>query len=885
MAKETPEKYEPGELKNIRKKLGALTRDEAGKMTKILGGEIGKERTDQKIEKKYKRIKNLAKRSSDHIADGKNREQRKSTSTGATKKSERFKNKKYAYEQRHLEQRPSEKNPIGQLKYFDRLKYNFMCQRHPAKLKTLSQAVLSIFSFLIKTPDYINPLFIENTDILFVKSIEELVLSVRSLLSSPNRIVIQEIARNSFYNNILTTLKDWDLVGIRKEISKLQKGGRKIEIAKLKKLCLMVCRPLVILMNLNSQTHILPAIKRAYDVNMVFAQEQGAVKELIIRNSFSTARKKLLTVSTEVKRNFYPILLRLSSNRFISFEDFFAGNFQGIISLLNLSEEDILKPEVGKIKLSPPKLKAALDKADKADKERPDTSGPEKERDEKEGTEKATIPERAKRGMMFLELLFPGAGWEKLVEFPDLFSYFQPLFKYPPGFELISNRDPMQQIIILLSILDYLFAGFRNINFGVLQTSGEELRPPIQGIFNNLIQTWPLFLNEIISGLYIPRLQDYCSQIEQKSSFEISDSARKIEEQVNWLKRAYFLPFYSFKQRYADVNTGVARKDTPRLYETLATLKILLSRVALEIDRSVKADKARKTARLDKITCKIINNPWEQIRFDIENPLSRRLRLVLTEKSKDPTGKIKIMDKFKNANLIFYTLMVIDLLDYLINNRNSFLYEAPGKILFRSAKERIEIKEYSHELQQTYKINNEAADSLLHLKSNFQAHKENRPVDLNSELLSSDSLQEKLARQIEQCWKLGKSFSILEIDLAVKQYDSNVNSGERFIALLQGLIRNFFDILFMMDSNHAVIVLPDTDLEKALKLGRRILSATEGMRKEINPAIAVVQYQSNWSRDRLLAISRKVLKGAKDHGGWSLSYLSPVTNLVEIAEF
>ncbi len=885
MAKETPEKYEPGELKNIRKKLGTLTRDEAGKMTKILGGEIGRERTDQKIEKKYKRIKNLAKRSSDHVTGVKNREQGKPTSTGAAKKAERFRNKKYASEQRHLEQSSSEQSPTEQFKYFDRLKYNFMCQRHPAKFKTLPQAALSIFSFLIKTPDYINPLFIENTDILFVKSIEELVLAVRSLLSSPNRIVIQEIARNSFYNNILTTLKDWDLAGIRREISKLQKSGKKIEMAMLKKLCLMVCRPLVVLMNLNSHTHILPAIKRAYDVNMVFAQEQGAVKELIIRNSFSTARKKLLAVSIEAKRIFYPILLRFSSNRFIAFEDFFAGNFEGIISFLNLSEEDILKPEVEKIKLSPPKLKAALDKADKADKERPDTNGSEKEGTEKEGAEKAAIPERAKRGMMFLELLFPGAGWEKLAEFPDLFSYFQPLFKYPPGFELISNRDPMQQIMILLSILDYLFAGFRNINFGVLQTSGGEPRP-IQGIFDNLIQTWPLFLNEIISGLYISRLQDYCSQIEQNSAFEISDSAKKIEEQVNWIKRAYFLPFYSFKQRYPDVDSGIAREDTPILYETLATLKILLSRVALEIDKSVKADKGKNpAARLDKITCKIINNPWEQLRFDIENPLSRRLRLVLTEKSKDPAGKIKIIDKCKNANLIFYTLMIIDLLDYLINNRNSFLYEAPGKILFRSVKERNEIKEYSYELQQTYKINNEAADSLLHLKNNFQAYKENRPVDLNSGLFSSDSLQEKLARQIEQCWKLGKPFSILELELAVKQYDSNANSGERFIALLQGLIRNFFDILFILDSNRAVIVLPDTDLEKALKLGRRVLSATEGMRKEIDPAIAVVQYQRNWSRDRLLAISRKVLKGAKDHGGWSLSYLSPVTNLVEIAEF
>jgi len=57
------------------------------------------------------------------------------------------------------------------------------------------------------------------------------------------------------------------------------------------------------------------------------------------------------------------------------------------------------------------------------------------------------------------------------------------------------------------------------------------------------------------------------------------------------------------------------------------------------------------------------------------------------------------------------------------------------------------------------------------------------------------------------------------------------------------------------------------------------------MGKKIDMAIAVVQYQRNWSRGRLLTISREVLRGAKDNGGRSLFYLSPVTNLIEIAEF
>ena len=48
-------------------------------------------------------------------------------------------------------------------------------------------------------------------------------------------------------------------------------------------------------------------------------------------------------------------------------------------------------------------------------------------------------------------------------EFPDFYPYFHPLFKFPKGSELIANEDPLQQIIVLASVVQELLYGFRNI--------------------------------------------------------------------------------------------------------------------------------------------------------------------------------------------------------------------------------------------------------------------------------------------------------------------------------------------------------------------------------------------------------------------------------------
>jgi hypothetical protein len=74
-----------------------------------------------------------------------------------------------------------------------------------------------------------------------------------------------------------------------------------------------------------------------------------------------------------------------------------------------------------------------------------------------------------------------------------------------------------------------------------------------------------------------------------------------------------------------------------------------------------------------KAPCDGIDNPWESYVFQVPNPVSIRLNALLAHKKKN------------NAALIFFALAVTTVLDYLVNNENSWAYalERPGP-LFRS---------------------------------------------------------------------------------------------------------------------------------------------------------------------------------------------------------
>jgi hypothetical protein len=90
--------------------------------------------------------------------------------------------------------------------------------------------------------------------------------------------------------------------------------------------------------------------------------------------------------------------------------------------------------------------------------------------------------------------------------------------------------------------------------------------------------------------------------------------------------------------------------------------------VAVNIEQGKKAGGAEANA-----SCDAIDNPWEKYAFQIPNPVSRRLDALLKPKNKN------------NASLVFFSLAVITVLDYILNSEDSWAYSSSRPLhLFRS---------------------------------------------------------------------------------------------------------------------------------------------------------------------------------------------------------
>ena len=104
------------------------------------------------------------------------------------------------------------------------------------------------------------------------------------------------------------------------------------------------------------------------------------------------------------------------------------------------------------------------------------------------------------------------------------------------------------------------------------------------------------------------------------------------------------------------------------MYVKIRTLRKFLAAVATGIENGNKAGGAEVHA-----PCDGIENPWEPYMFQVPNPLSIRLDAILGPKMKT------------NASLIYFCLAITTVLDHVVNNENSWAYDAPSKTLFRSA--------------------------------------------------------------------------------------------------------------------------------------------------------------------------------------------------------
>jgi hypothetical protein len=680
MAKKPRAIYAPGELDRIRGKLGDLDADEARRMAQILGGEVGYERTREEDERRKPRPGKIRRETVDVVVGGRRSSVSGQSSGGGINRSGPEKESAGAPSAPKKAARSSAGNAAAddpnvpfKVSYFERVKMDRHAALPEFDIKSSSQLLFSLFSFISNPPDYVNPLFANKRIGEYYRRIEQLVTSTRALLPRNNKIRSEKLRKLSpFVFSILDTIRYWNIERISGDLAKIQSHPRSAKVIEFADILKAVYRPLFILEKLDTDIHIRGSYKLLY--KLLYLENPLDAKEKFqdhIRNALAAFTQ----VRQEVRYLLYPLLMRLLSDRWFSCEAFFTERRRRFMAFLNVSAGD---------QINPADMTAARAENNDAEKapageeaagEGPAPENPDTEQEEEDPDDPAVIERKAKqaaqeaerkaldRGITTLEALFPKAGWDRLSTFPDLYPYFVDTFDLKKGYELIAPTDPLLQVAVLMLILEELLFGLRYVSFGTITgADGSPIR--VEDYLGGIINNWRRYIELGFSREYLPRLVEYCGILENSSDSRTSVYAKRTLNELHWTKRLYFLPYYKFESLGPP---PFQKRDTTPIYAEIRLLRKYLSEVAQGIELGIQQGGSAAQA-----PCDGIDNPWEPYNFEVPNPVSVRLDALLGAKKKN------------NASLIYFTLAVTTVLDYLVNNENSWAYEGRPGPLFRS---------------------------------------------------------------------------------------------------------------------------------------------------------------------------------------------------------
>lgn len=868
MARRPKERYAPGELQRVRENLGPLSEEEAQRMVAILGGEIGVERPNEPWRRRMARLAELNRRKTDPAPVLEKKAPPKDADPTAAAESTGTEGADEEGDERasHSMQLSKTARPV----YADRVRTDFLCARQEHGLKTRGQALASLLAFAFKIPDYVNPSFIADADHHFFRHVENLVLSVRGLISRHRKTVVFALRRMPGTYEVLKSLRDWDIEGIHTELSRLQRYPRSVQAGQCTKLCKLLYRPIMQLGSLDLNHHILRSVKTAFDLNLL-AGPSKRKDQTRAKMFYQVARDELPRVFTAIRRRCYPLLMKSVGSPFYYYEEFFNIMEPALREFFDLEHEDILDPP-------PPEENALMSDPDFLAQLRKPT-----EKQEEATLEAGFSPASAVylRGISMLERLFPRAGWSRLDEYPDLYPYFQPLFEFPRGVELISPRDPLQQVVVLIAILQDLLYGFRTIEFGSLRDErGDD--QPLQGIMDSLVSSWNVYLDDVVLKQYIPQLYEYCRQIERNPDFAETEYGEKLFADLLWIRKQYVFPYQTMPQVKGIRSTP--KPGVPILHEHVDDLRDILTRIALDIDSAAKESRSDgpRLGRSTGVSCRSMRNPFERYTFQVENPVSRRLDIVLKHRSPDSQGRMRMRDRRNNANLVFYTLSVVLVLDYLLNDPDSFYYKAEPE-LFRSIDGQGQEPVYTVDVLDPLKVMRQAEQNELSPPDELDALGGEVSRDALTGLRNSFGLKEELRRHIESYHENHKPFTVLALEL--HRFDAYVRANDQieverqlrnFATALTDTVREYADIPFRVQDHRFLMILRETTSEEAVPLLYRLndrLSFEDSVLQRYHAAI--VGFHRTWGAEKLLSTVDRSLSRAR-------SYAAPAGILYDV---
>lgn len=391
-----------------------------------------------------------------------------------------------------------------------------------------------------------------------------------------------------------------------------------------------------------------PAIGRKYKAAYALIQKDlvPADPESLRMNAIIAVEEYSFILNTVVP-GLYPLLLRMTSSTFRTLNDLLYKNGSLVLAWLGLSPADVL--------ILKDDLKQEIPEEPAAEAVLPETS-PEAEQN--------AVPDSVKKGLTLLERLFPEAGWDHLETLPDLCPYFQPVFNVQDSFIQLSPQNPLQITLILFWILEYLFQGLRQIKFELFApVSGRE---EVENI-NRILEDWILYYEIVFDKDFGTDFKAFTHQMYTQPDYHKTPYGRKLLSNMYMIIKNMYLPF--FDVRLYGTSKPVKDERLPPFFIRVSRLKRLLDSYYSAI-KSVPAGYESNSEN----SVVGIKNPWAQYKFDVANPVSVRLDAICGGKfSRTRT----------NAVLLEYSLDILNVLDWWINDKTSYAYAETPDYLYR----------------------------------------------------------------------------------------------------------------------------------------------------------------------------------------------------------
>ena len=781
MAGKPEEKYKPGELKKVKKNLGQLSREEAKRMSEILGGKIGIEKTDQSINDRYQEIFDSNKK----------------------KTRDRWIEHSSPLDNGNLKK---EKNTTIKYTYLEKIKLYYLASHPDHGIKTTKQTIKAVFDLLANQKNYINPGLLDSSNYFFNKSIKSFVKSTRVISKSIQKKYIRR-EENPFYWLIADTICSWDIEGIQEEIFELKQESKNVTIESWAPLIKLIYTPIIKLSKLNRKNDIEGAIKYLYELSI-----EGLFKKDLqidrLRKSYTLALSEINNIFVIIKFRLYPFLLMFVSPKVYDYNTMFRLKGHEILKFLDLSTEDLItffEREESK----------TLNEDSLEEKPLGNT---------KETLEKISI----QQGIIFLDKMFPQAGWKHLSENPDMYPYFKNILNIPKEISLISQNDPLQKIVILIAILKDMFYGFSNIEYGYLVNDMDK-PVEVKDKIELLLKNWYLYIDELILKHYLGPLNEYCRHLETNTEMVETEYTKRIASDILWLKKTFICP--NMPIHLPKIMQPRTKFSIPKLYESVKQLKTILEKMVMEIFSQ------------GEIAIETLRNPDDEPWFEIENHVSKRLITLLKKDNK----------KLTNKELILYTYEIVDVLDTILLGANQEIIDNGISKLYRS--------EGSRGIKPIYSVNSEntffqVKDKIV--KTNINIEEDTESSDFLTGFFGKKQLAGYLQQYISTFNDSNSPFTVLHIKIYNFKSNPLETSVKNTGKAISESIRILQDIPFRTGKDNFYIIIPGKDTSLALKTGERIFSNNQNTNQLY---IGLCEYKTGMDEKQILThLDNTILK-------------------------